>query len=1676
MAAEARTLQDSTKMGINLKEFIESLQQDLRNLSVEAKKKYPNLREPLERGIMQLHEISIPTDSYDALKDHVAEIVIGSIMGTFDTKQTRLVYLGLQCIQRLLTANSVNKQSLQRLTALLAELGNTGPEEVKVIQTLLLMVSADVRAIQGSLLSKSLRINILLLSHKDSIIANTASTALRQIVLTVFEWASVEDLKDTTQKVAADIKPRTTPTPGINVLPQLTPHAQDAHSLFRDLCQLTSGDPPFWLDRDLCLSKELGLDLIESVLLSHKNLFFLHSEFSWLLTECASPLLIKLFSLVVTTPKIQSSGLLAMTSVLQSGTGHDMKVLNFSIYVRLFRLLHILVNTYHPLLMMECEIFFSLLQRFIEQNSQLWQTSLALEVVRRFCIKSDLLVALCKYYDMQPKSAQVFGNLIASMSHSFEVMVREVVQQGGNSGQTEGIGQINKVPLLGTHKQALLDMLDKQDSPHLSESYGCAVCLSAFDQLIRSFGSLYGEELNAKKSTTANDTASYNEYANSKPETNMLSVITAMISATWHPILNSFNLVIDQFSEEGTIESVLQCKQTFIYLTASLPLEKPRNYFVLSHCNWSLPPGVPKLPLTTEITNLATKLREFRHNTDDTLFTPQVSTQRKHLQCLRSLLTLAHVHGTVLGLAWYPILCTLQEVYYYYNLEAYASSFGRKEQMQPQIMPHFTTTALREDFIVLQQLMLKLFDSSQFLNDQALTCLLQALCVLCTESLVHIHLIPSSQNENPRLFCITKIQQVCSKNLFRSNLFWENLSGHLLTACQSPNHIIASAAGESFIELIRQAIEFSHHPSLDEQRVLQRTYMQSFLELSLVQNEIHFSLQLSSLNVILQQSIAYVNFSWDIILSILTHAASTNSTGTVKLGYRNLQYIIADCLPQIPVEYHTIVILATAMYGRQEVEINTSFSAVGQLWNLADYFYQNWDRINSEDHSNPTGDESFTALSSVNISDTILGPVVRFLQNNTLLQIDQKCPLSWGDNIWMTLFLSLGQLCVDDRSTVRRSAAQSLFATLDAHGQLLSRPESWSYVFWELIHPLIEEVKLAIGSAETTPQYEPSVIVHHHTRDTAHKQWAETLALIGMQLGRLIKTRWATLVYLTDFAKIWLDYLSFVEFCCLRFTPDVAYQTLQSFRDILLNGVDYDESNQSVQFDPRCIDVRLDEAYSQAWSTWIALARAKIPSMLTDIKSANDKAMLPEMTHFHAVLINLVKLGPSLFIHMKASLNTFNISDLFELMRSCVRCPVERDVSPFLVPSPTEDIIAHLHECILYTIHILLIGKLTTQSILCFEATSLMSRKIDWEESLQSVSLSDESKSYIPLILRELFYYCTLIHKPLAIEIPAHLKSYFMDVNYYPFFKVCLRFLKVLLPLSLRISVNYVVLIPDCVPYLEKLIPLRYHLYSHSIENWENFTEMLLLFLKCCIQYSLGQNEILKASKESIEVPLRELFSLIEASIFEDTPTNSTKQFVIDNQRKSIQIINLLFLHFETRLQDLPIDISNSYLALLTKGAFLFQKQDFEIEQELSYSCLDAFLASTLKSQPGNFSNRAFKHLIDICINKLNLFPKQECTMDTSTISELEMVQILQLLCRIIQTVNELLSRNKSKQDQNSKAIIALLSRIYIPLTDCCTVSSLRVRENLKTTLQQLASWIIFSGSNSYLSVSSSSD
>lgn len=53
------------------------------------------------------------------------------------------------------------------------------------------------------------------------------------------------------------------------------------------------------------------------------------------------------------------------------------------------------------------------------------------------------------------------------------------------------------------------------------------------------------------------------------------------------------------------------------------------------------------------------------------------------------------------------------------------------------------------------------------------------------------------------------------------------------------------------------------------------------------------------------------------------------------------------------------------------------------------------------------------------------------------------------DSAWMCLYGKLGDLCVDPRPAVRKSAGQTLFSTISAHGGLLENA-TWYTVLWKV--------------------------------------------------------------------------------------------------------------------------------------------------------------------------------------------------------------------------------------------------------------------------------------------------------------------------------------------------------------------------------------------------------------------------------------------------------------------------------------------------------------------------------------------------------------------------------------------------------------------------------------------------
>lgn len=114
-------------------------------------------------------------------------------------------------------------------------------------------------------------------------------------------------------------------------------------------------------------------------------------------------------------------------------------------------------------------------------------------------------------------------------------------------------------------------------------------------------------------------------------------------------------------------------------------------------------------------------------------------------------------------------------------------------------------------------------------------------------------------------------------------------------------------------------------------------------------------------------------------------------------------------------------------------------------WNIADHFSQSRLKIKDDLESKEQNEKSTAHASSSgeNNSSTAASQQQQQAQHS-------QTALPSFDNLWMSLYLRLGQLCVDQRPAVRKSAGQTLFSMIGAHGQLLQN-QSWHTMLWKVL-------------------------------------------------------------------------------------------------------------------------------------------------------------------------------------------------------------------------------------------------------------------------------------------------------------------------------------------------------------------------------------------------------------------------------------------------------------------------------------------------------------------------------------------------------------------------------------------------------------------------------------------------
>jgi hypothetical protein len=161
------------------------------------------------------------------------------------------------------------------------------------------------------------------------------------------------------------------------------------------------------------------------------------------------------------------------------------------------------------------------------------------------------------------------------------------------------------------------------------------------------------------------------------------------------------------------------------------------------------------------------------------------------------------------------------------------------------------------------------------------------------------------------------------------------------------------------------------------------------------------------------------------------------------------------------------------------------------------------------------------------------------------------------ESIWMVLYSRLGQLCVDSRPSVRKSACQTLFCTISSHGSILSVDRHWLALVWRVLFPLLEQVRHLTSTASRERDKHPHNpnFLMHHSRDTAEKQWAETSVLTLAGVTRVFNAKLPVLVKLSngEFHRMWLFLLQIVQSLALSRNAEIAQSALRGFHELLGN-------------------------------------------------------------------------------------------------------------------------------------------------------------------------------------------------------------------------------------------------------------------------------------------------------------------------------------------------------------------------------------------------------------------------------------------------------------------------------------------------------------------------------------------
>lgn len=1099
--------------------FMAALEADLRALSAEARRRHPAVKDAAEHAILKLRSLSAPSEIAQN------EDILRMFLMACNVKSVKLSVIGLSCLQKLISHAAVASSALKDILATLKDHAEMTDEivQLKTLQTMLILFQSHLHPESEESMSQALGICLYLLESNRSSdsVRNTAAATFRQAVALVFDnviraeslpsgKASSGRLGSRVSAVADNVThsfSHTLSLPSNSGDPTIMQNLSDVGKLglrlLEDLTAIAAGGSAMWL-RVYSLHRTFALDILEFVLSTYVAIFQALLSYQQVLRH-------QICSLLMTSLR---------TNVELEGEAGEPS------YRRLvLRLVSHVIRLYSSSLVTESEVFLNMLVKVTRQDLPLWHQILVLEILRGFCVEACTLRLLFQTFDLNPVNTNVVENIVRALA-----LVVASIQASDSSEET-----LAAVGGMFSSKAKGIEWSMDHDASNAavlvaSEAHTITLALEGLLGVVFTIATLTDEALDV------GELESPKCESNSMECSGQLALLCmALVNSTWLTILDSLSFILTRSQGEAIILEILKGYQAFTQACGVLRAIEPLNSFLASLCKFTINnpnEGEKKSILQSPGSKRSETSMDQRDSIILTL---------KNVQALRTLFNVAHRLHNVLGPSWVLVLETLSALD-----RAIHSPHASTQEVSASVSKlSRDTSGQYSDFHILSSLNSQLFESSALMNIAAVKSLLSALHQLSSQ-----HISGSSQLSVQQIgsisFSVERMTTILANNLHRVEPIWDQIAAHHLELanCSNPQlcnmalnsldqSICLVAGSEKFQGISAAPHQFPESHLVKESETVSFEYAVLSPLMILYSSNKNVDVQMGALKIllhVLERHGEKLSYSWPSILHMLRMVTDASEKDLISLGFQSIRVIMNEGLATIPVQCLDECILVTGAYGTQKTDINISLTSVGLLWTATDFIVKGLVSKPIEQASHMNDDVQSCEMTEEANSKQVPPKLVDY------------------SILFFSVFSVLQKLGSDDRPEVRNSAVRTLFQTLSIHGQKLSK-SMWEDCLWLYVFPMLEHVS-HLASTSSRDEWQGKELgtragkaVHmliHHSRNTAQKQWDETIVLVLGGIARLLRSFFSYLQQLRKFSSGWVLLLSFIKNSILNGSKEVA--------------------------------------------------------------------------------------------------------------------------------------------------------------------------------------------------------------------------------------------------------------------------------------------------------------------------------------------------------------------------------------------------------------------------------------------------------------------------------------------------------------------------------------------------------